>query len=144
MHTFRVSALVVASPHQVWTVLADVVHWPTWLPTVTAVEALGPARLAVGSRYRILQPKLRQAVWSVVEIEPATRFSWESRAPGVRTLASHTLSRDAGGLTRITLEITFSGLFSGLAAFLAGRLTREYLEREAEAIKRQVESGAGE
>jgi hypothetical protein len=139
MPSFTATALVAASSQHVWPVLADVVRWPEWLPTVTAVEALGSLPLTVGGRYRVLQPKLRPVIWSVVDLEPQTRFSWQSRAPGVRTLANHILSPAAGGSTSVTLQVSFTGPLGWLVGLLAGRLTREYLEREAAALKQRVE-----
>jgi ribosome-associated toxin RatA of RatAB toxin-antitoxin module len=143
MPTFNATALIAASSQRVWPVMADVARWPEWLPTVTAVQALGPSPLAVGGRYRVLQPKLRPAIWSVVELEPQTRFSWESRAPGVRILADHILTPTTGAATSVTLQVVVSGPLSGWVGLIAGRLAREYLEREAAALKQRVESAVG-
>lgn len=120
--------------------MADVVRWPEWLPTVTAVEPLDSSMLAVGARFRILQPWLRPAIWSVVALEPPVRFSWESRTLGVRALADHILTLFSGDSTSITLHIALSGPLAALAGLLAGELTREYLLREAASLKQFVES----
>jgi len=138
--TFSATALIDATEEQVWPVMADVVRWPEWLPTVAEVLPLGQAALSVGGRFRVFQPRLRPAVWSVVILDPPTGFTWESRAPGVRTVASHILHTDAGGSTRVTLTITFSGPLKWLAGMVAGRLTLEYMEQEVAALTRRVES----
>ena len=140
MRTFTAAVTIDAPAEQVWAVLADVVRWPRWLPTVTAVDALGITPLAVGGRYRIRQPKLRPTVWTVVGIQPPHRFVWQSRAPGLRTVATHTVVAAADGTSRVALEITFSGPLALLAVIIAGRLTDEYLHREAAALKQRVES----
>ena len=145
--TFAATTHVAASPERVWAVLADVLHWPEWLPTVTSVEPLGPAHLAVGARYRITQPKLRPAIWSVVGLEPSRCFSWESHSRGVRAVGDHCLSPVADGSTphgstEFTLQVHFSGSLSVLAGVLAGPLTREYLARETAALRQRVEDGA--
>jgi hypothetical protein len=109
---------------------------------VTSVEPLDKATLAIGGRYRITQPRLRPAIWSVVRLEPPHFFSWESRPPGVRTLGSHSLSSEPGGATRVMLQIDFSGPLSLLVGMFAGRLTNGYLAREAAALKQRVEASA--
>ena len=136
---FETATVIAAPAERVWPVLADVARWPQWLPTVTSVEPLGSTPLALGAKYRIVQPKLRPAVWSVVELSPDSHFSWESRSPGVRVLGTHVLRPVSAGSTSVTLGITFSGLLAGLVGLVAGRLTREYIEREAAALKQLLE-----
>jgi uncharacterized membrane protein len=140
--TFTDAARIAAPPEYVWSVLADVLRWPQWLPTVTSVEALDRPALAVGARYKIIQPKLRPAVWSVVELEPLKSFSWETRSTGVRALGSHSLDSAPNGETSVSLRIDFSGPLSPIVAFIAGRLTREYLALEAASLKQRVEAVA--
>jgi len=138
---YESSIEIAASAARVWAVLADVAAWPRWLPTVTAVEPQGPLPLAMGARYRISQPRMRPAVWSVVALLPGSHFSWECRSPGVRVAASHALKVVAAERTQVSLTIRFTGPMAGLARLLAGRLTCEYLDREVAALKRHVESG---
>ncbi len=140
MWTFTATTLIDAPVEQVWLVLADVLHWPQWLPTVTSVEALGPPNMVVGANYRIVQPKLRPAVWSVVELEPPSRFSWESRSPGVRTVADHVVNAVTPDSTSLFLQVSLHGPLAGLAALVAGRLTHRYLEREAASLKHRAEA----
>ncbi len=90
------SDLIAAPPKRIWPMLADVQHWPDWLPTMISVEPLGPAELAPGASYRITQPKFRPAVWTVVGLEPLRAFSWVTRSSGVRVLADHRLTRPMG------------------------------------------------
>jgi len=137
---FVASALIAASPDRVWAPLADVRHWPDWLPTMRSVEPLGPEALTLGARYRITQPRLRPAIWTVVGLEPFRAFSWETLSPGVRVLADHSLSPQPDGSTRATLQIRFSGPLAFVARWLGGSLTREYLHREATLLKQKVEA----
>jgi hypothetical protein len=120
--------------------LADVARWPGWLPTVTAVEPLGPEALTLGSGYRIAQPGLRPAVWTVVRLEPLRSFAWETRSPGVHVHADHTLTAVPDGSTEVTLEIRFSGPLSALARRLYGPLTGSYMAREAALLRQKVEA----
>jgi protein-S-isoprenylcysteine O-methyltransferase Ste14 len=136
---FTVTTLITAPPERVWALMADVLRWPEWLPTMTSVEPLHQEALSLGASYRITQPRLRPAIWTVVRLEPLRRFSWESRAPGVRTLADHSVRALPDGTTSVTLQIRFSGPLSALARVLAGSLTREYMAREAAALKQRAE-----
>ncbi len=138
--TYRTTAIVAATPQQVWAVLSDVVRWPEWTTHVTSVEPLGPSPLAMGARYRIDQPRLRPAVWTVVGLEPLRSFSWEALSPGVRALGVHSLATEPDGSTCLELQIQFSGPLSVLASTLYGRLTTDYLLREAAALKRRCEA----
>ncbi len=142
MSSFNTRIPIDAPAERVWDVISDVVGLPKWLPTVTSVHALGTEALAVGARYRVVQPRLRPAVWSVVELVQNSHFSWETRGPGVRTLASHVMERVSDNSTRVSLGIECSGPLSGLVGLLVGRLTREYIEREAAAMKQRAEFGA--
>lgn len=137
---FTATRRIAAPPRRVWAPLADVVRWPDWLPTMSSVEPLGPGALAVGARYRITQPRLRPATWRVVRLEPLRSFAWESRSPGVRTLADHSLTPLPDGSTSVTLEVRFTGPLAPLARVLAGSLTREYLAREAALLAQRVEA----
>lgn len=140
---YTATARVEAPPERVWPLMADVLRWPDWLPTVTTVEPLDSPALALHARYRIVQPKLPPAVWTVVRLEPLRSFSWESRSPGVRTLADHTLSPLPDGSTSVTLRIRFFGPLSMLARAIAGSLTRQYMAREAALLKERIETNRG-
>lgn len=140
MRAYTATVRISAPAERVWSVLADVVRWPEWLPTMSSVEPLGPAPLAIGARYKITQPKLRPAIWSVVVLEPVRSFAWESRSPGVRALASHSVSSAPGGSSEVALQVEFSGALSFAVGALAGRLTSEYLAREVVSLKQRVEA----
>ncbi|MGE0706168.1 MAG: NnrU family protein [Vicinamibacterales bacterium] len=137
---FTATTRIDAPPERVWALMADVLHWPDWLPTMTAVEPLDSPALALGTRYRIVQPRLMPTIWTVVRLEPLRAFAWESRAPGVRALADHSLSPMPDGSTSVTLRVQFLGPLYVLARVLAGSLTREYLAREAAWLKTRVEA----
>lgn len=140
MRNYTATAVIAAPPERVWPILADVLRWPEWLPTVSAVASLDTTPFAVGARYKITQPKLRPAIWTVVNLEANKSFIWESRAPGLRTLANHSLLATPGGETELALQIDFSGPMSFVAGALGGRLTKEYLATEAASIKQRAEA----
>ena len=132
-----------AGPDVVWAVLSDIEAWPTWLPTVTAVERTGgPAQVGVGSTFAVTQPRLGRAEWKVTLWEPGRGFTWQSRRPGVLTTGVHRVHPlDPGAEVEIGIDWAGRGRVLARAAF--GRMTRAYVEREAEALVRTAEARAG-
>jgi uncharacterized membrane protein len=126
----------------VWPILAAVEHWPSWTPTVIRVEPVNAAELAIGHRFRIKQPKLRPSVWVVCAIEPGVAFSWESRNPGLRMFATHTLTSLGPHTSRLELTFALEGLLAGLVGALFGSLVRSYVTTEAVSLKRRAEEHA--
>ena len=63
MPTYRVTENIAAPAARAWAPLRNVLAWPEWLPTVTSVTPLGVSNLEIGARFRVLQPKLRPAIW---------------------------------------------------------------------------------
>ncbi len=143
MATFRATEIIPAPPERIWPVLAHVEHWPRWLPTMAVVVALDSPTLAIGSRYRITQPKLRPAVWTVTALEAPHQFTWVTASRGLHVTAHHRLEPMGESGCRISLEIVFRGWLAPVAALLAGRLTRDYLGVEVSALRRQFEIVSG-
>lgn len=126
---------IAAPPERVWAVLVDVERWPERIPTVEAVERLEPGPLAVGARTRLRQPRLRPAVWTVMELVGGSSFTWESSSPGVRIVATHVVEPHADG-SRLTLALALSGPMAGPGWLMTRSLTKTYVETEADAIRR--------
>jgi len=129
----------------VFGVLAEIERWPEWTPTVTKVERLEGASqsLAIGSRARIVQPKIPPAVWTITVIEPGRGFRWDSRSPGATVVADHWVEPlDDGRRSRATLSVTFSGLLGRIVARLMRKLNERYLAQEAAGLKRRSEERA--
>lgn len=135
------SVTIAAPPERVWAVLVDVERWPERIPTVKAVERLDAGPLVVGSRTRLQQPRLSEAVWTVTELVDGASYTWESRSPGVTVTAGHVVEPHADG-SRLTLALTVSGPMSGLGWLLTRSLTRRYVETEAASITVAAESGS--
>jgi uncharacterized membrane protein len=131
---FRITVEIPAPPPLVWTVLADVEHWPEWTASISRVKPLSPGPLQVGSRVRIHQPKLPAAFWRVTELNPGKEFNWVSRAPGLRVTAWHTVEASANG-SRVTLCVHYNGLLGGWLARWTGALNERYLMLEANGLK---------
>jgi len=131
-----------ASPERLWQVVTDVAAWPGWTASMTAVTLLDGGPLAAGSRVRIRQPGLRPAVWTVTQLDPGRSFTWESAAPGVRTVAGHHVTTAAGG-TELTLTLAQTGPFAGLIGLLYGRKVEHFIGLELAGLRAAAEGGQG-
>jgi uncharacterized membrane protein len=140
MPTYEASISIAAEPAAVWRVLSDVAAWPAWLPTVDAVQPLDDAAVRPGARFAVRQPKLRPATWTVTQLDPAGRFEWVARSPGLRMTGDHVVTPESPGGARVVLRFGFSGLLGGLVGKLYGPLVRDYIAQEAQALKRKLES----
>jgi ribosome-associated toxin RatA of RatAB toxin-antitoxin module len=139
MLIYEYRIIVNAQPHRVWNLLSDVTRWPQWLPTVTHVEALDGEPIVVGARYRVQQPKLRPAVWTVTEVEDSRRFVWEAYLTGIRMVAEHDIVDKAQGVSEFILRYSFGGLLGGVVGRIYRPIVTQYLAQEATALKQAVE-----
>ena len=138
---FTTSIVIAAPLERVWPLLAGVERWSEWTPTITRVTALAGGAARVGARYRVEQPKLAPAVYTVTSWQEPREFTWVMRSPGIEGVASHALTPVDGGC-RLDLRVEFKGLLAGLIAALAGALTQDYIETEARCLKAAAESRA--
>jgi uncharacterized protein YndB with AHSA1/START domain len=129
---------IAASRERVWSVMADLEHWPEWTPSIKRIETLEWATTGIGSRFRVEQPRLRPAEFTTTDWRPGHGFTWEAAAPGVRSIASHCIEAHAEG-SQVTLRLRFEGWFSYPAALVFGGLVRRYLRLEAEGLKARSE-----
>ncbi|MEU7999014.1 SRPBCC family protein [Micromonospora sp. NPDC049060] len=136
---FEAGTEVAAEAGRVWAVLVDVERWPEWTPSVRRAQRGEAGPLAVGATARLVQPKLRPAVWRVTELTEGLSFSWVSGSPGVRTLGEHRVLPLPDGRSRVELAITQSGPLAGPVGWLYGDLMRRYLRMEADGLRRRCE-----
>ena len=127
-----------ASPHVVWSVLADVEHWCDWTPTVTEVKALNSTGLKVGAKYRVVQPSLRPATYEVTECVPNRRFTWVQRTAGGVMIADHRIAPGDGG-TKVELSFASKGLLANIIGNLFSRMIRDYVATEARSLKKHCD-----
>ncbi|HET7326578.1 MAG TPA: SRPBCC family protein [Nocardioidaceae bacterium] len=131
---FEASGVIAAPPERVWDVYADVERWPEWTESVTSVERLDSGPLTVGSRARIVQPKLPRAVWTVTELEPGRHFVWVSKAPGLTTVGGHYVHPDGEG-SRATARLDQTAMLGAVVGRLTRGLTNRYLQMEVQGLK---------
>ncbi|MFE0464789.1 SRPBCC family protein [Kitasatospora sp. NPDC058965] len=137
IHTERVE--ISAAPEAVWAVLADVQGWRRWTASIQLVRLRQQGRpFGPGSEAWVKQPRLPGALWRVTAYETGRGFTWESRSPGVRTVAEHRL-RPLGTGTELTLELRQQGPLAPLVDRWLGGLTRRYVGMEAAGLKAYCE-----
>ena len=138
-----------------WSIYADVERWPHWTASITSVELLDPGPLRVGSRARIVQPRLPVAEWTVTElIAPAQpmgpgddlvptewSFTWISTGPGVRTTGRHLVRGTGDGRCEATAELIQQGPAGAVIGRVYRRLTEHYLALETAGLRAYAETG---
>ena len=139
MLVYESKIIINARSHRVWKLLSDVTRWPQWLPTVTHVVALDGESIVVGARYRVQQPRLRPAVWTVTEVEGSQRFVWEAYLTGIRMIAEHAVVEKAQDVSEVILRYSFDGLLGGIVGRIFRPIVTRYLAQEATALKHSVE-----
>ena len=137
MSHFCVTIDIQAPPERVIAVLRDVEKWPEWTPTVSSAQRLDQGPFRVGSKARVLQPKLRPATWEVTELDDRS-FTWITRNPGLLTVAEHMAEPLEKG-SRVTLALTFSGFLAPVIARIYRDLNQRYLATEAEGLRKRCE-----
>jgi len=121
-----------------WNVMTDLERWPEWTASVTRIERIDGAPLEVGTRVRITQPGLPQAVWTITAWEPPFQFQWVAKGPGFTTIADHTLELTEDGC-RAALSIRLEGPAGGLFGWMTRNLTQRYVTMEADGLKARSE-----
>lgn len=131
---------IAAPADRVWATMIDVERWPQWTRSMSSVERLDDGPFGPGSRVRAKQPRMPAATWTVAEFEAGRRFTWTASGPGFTTTGEHELTTLADGRVRVRLAVTERGPMAALVGRVLGRLTREYVELEAQGLKRECEA----
>jgi len=140
MTQYSTSLTINASQEAIWKVLSDVAHWNEWTPTITKIEVLDTPELKLNNRYKVYQPKLQPAVWSVTVLAPPSSFIWESKMPGMVMIAEHTLKSTGTNQNELTLSFSFQGALGAIIGRLYRKTVQNYLETEARSLKKRVEN----
>lgn len=140
MPRYSTSLSIHADQETIWKVLSDVAHWHEWTATVTKVEVLGAAQVKLNNRYKVFQPKLQPAVWTVTDITPPSRFTWESRMPGMHMIAEHTVNAVSANQMEVALSFAFHGFLGEIIGSLYRKTVKAYIATEAQSLKKRVEN----
>ena len=123
----------------VWDVFTDVERWSEWTASIERIVPLDGAGIEVGKRFEIKQPRMPKLVWEVTEVDPGASWTWRQRSPGAHH-ARHARGRAAGaGRTLVRQRIDQRGPSASLIGVLMRRLTKRYLELEAQGLKARSE-----
>lgn len=136
MAVLEVRRAIPASPGQVWPWLEQVERWPQWMPTMREVRPLDGAGLCEGRRFRVRQPRLLLAVWTVTAVRAPQSFGWTTGWPGLRLLAEHELRSTPDGV-ELCLRMHLGGWLAPLLHPLLAGLTLDYMRQEADALARR-------
>jgi uncharacterized protein YndB with AHSA1/START domain len=139
---FEISVSIDAPLERVWSVLTDVERWPEWTASMRSVTYAYGAKVAVGSKVRIEQPKLPAMVWEVTQVEARRSFSWMAKSGGITTLAVHRVSPGPRDGIVVSLGLRQRGPLAGLVGILTARLTRQYVQMEAQGLKQRCEASS--
>jgi uncharacterized membrane protein len=131
-----------ATADTVWSIMADVERWPEWTASIKDVQRLDSSPFGLGSRVKIQQPRLPTAEWTVTQLEPQRFFAWTNVSTGLKSVGGHGVERTGPHSSRVTLSVDWSGWLAPLIRLVYGRLSRGYVDMEAEGLKRRAESAS--
>jgi uncharacterized membrane protein len=140
MKPYSTAITIHASQEAVWKVLSDVSRWHEWTPTVTKVEVLDQLELKISNRYKVYQPKLQPAVWTVTALMPPSSFVWESDMPGMHMVAEHMLKQVSADQTELTLTFAFHGWLGRIIGSFYRSTVESYIATEAQSLKKRIEN----
>ncbi len=140
---FEKSIEIDAPQQRVWDVLSDLEAWPHRIETVDTVELLTPAPITKGSRVRLKQPKLPEGTWDISIWDEPSYFEWTQKEAGTTTVAGHRVEALGEGRARLTLTLDMRGLLIPIMLLFYRKLTNDYMNLEAEGMKRAAESAQG-
>lgn len=130
-----------APPALVWDVLVDVEQWPSWSSSVVAVT-----REDVGEQtaYRIEQPPLPHARWTLTQWQPGQGFTWQTRGASSVLTATYVVAAEAGGAAPrsvVSMDLQWSGPMAWMARATYGPVSLRYAEMHLEALRDRCEAG---
>jgi uncharacterized membrane protein len=128
----------------VWDVFTDVERWSEWTSSVERIVALDGPGIDVGKRFEIKQPRFPTLVWEVTAVDPGASWTWRQRSFGGRTFATHEVVEIEGDRTLVRQRIDQRGPVGVAVGVLMSRLTKRYLELEAQGLKARSEQRRGD
>jgi len=133
-----------ATADTVWSIMADVERWPEWTESIKDVQRLDKSQFGLGSRVRIQQPRLPTAEWTVTELEPQRYFAWTNVSTGLKSVGGHRVESTGPRSARVILSVDWSGWLAPLVRLVYGKLSRGYVDMEAEGLKHRAEAASTE
>ncbi len=135
-------SIEIASPQQrVWDVLSDLEAWPQRIETVDTVELLkrlrrSPRAAACDSSSQ----KLPEGTWDITAWDAPSYFEWTQTTRAITSVAGHRVEALGEDRSRLTLTLDMRGFLIPIIALFYKNLTNDYMNLEAEGMKRAAES----
>jgi carbon monoxide dehydrogenase subunit G len=143
--TREVAVEIARPPDEVFAFVADARNRPLWDESVDSEELTSPEPIGVGSTVRTgLRSMGRDYVltWEIVEHDPPSRQTIESRSgPFATTLAYRLSPQGQGTLVEFSITGRPTGMLRLLQPLIA-RTTQRNLDRGFPRLKRLLETGA--
>jgi Polyketide cyclase / dehydrase and lipid transport len=134
---------IATAPGSIYSIYADVTHWPHWDPDTRAATLNGP--FAVGSRGTLTPAKGNTVPMVVTFADRARGFTVESRIPLLlRMVFEHELKALGPSETEVIHRVTLSGLLSWLIGPALKRQLDAGLPVTLARLKRMAETGSPE
>ena len=131
-----------ASQDRVWQVTVDVEAWPKWSPVMEKIRREDTGDFKLGSTALIKQKQMAETRWTVTEIDPGHRFTWQARSLGIDMIATHSIIPGDSAVTSL-LRIEMNGLWIKLLGPLMKLLVSKSLKIENQGLKRYCENSNG-
>jgi ribosome-associated toxin RatA of RatAB toxin-antitoxin module len=133
------NTLEISAPFErLWELTVDVARWSDFMPTMQWLRPLEDGPLQIGSKVRVKQPAQLPLVWTVSELQPPSRFVWQSRLGPWRLTATHQISPTSSGCSN-HLQFEFSGPFSEVIGLLLSPAMNWALATENRCFKKRAE-----
>ena len=134
----RVDLEIRAEISVIWRLIAEVEHWPDWTPAVLSASRTEPGQLALGASYLVRQPDLPDRTYTVISLQDEREMIWESRATGLRMVASHEVRSTRSG-TYVKFKFSLTGLWAPLIRRLYAGKIASLVQLEADSLRRAAE-----
>ena len=131
------------APEQVFRSVTEPANYPSWQPSLEAIEPHTPGPLRVGSEATEVRRFLGREIettWTCVEHEPHSRSAIEC-AEGPVPFKGTFVLEPLGRRTRFTWMVETRGPASRIGGPLVGRATRSELEADSARLKELLEGG---
>ena len=121
-----------------WQVTIDVEAWPKWSPVMETIRREDTGEFRLGSTALIKQKQIAKTRWTVTEIDPGHRFTWQARSLGIDMIATHSIIPGESTVTSL-LRIEMGGLLIRLLGPLMKLLVSKSLKIENQGLKHYCE-----
>ncbi|HEU5166193.1 MAG TPA: SRPBCC family protein [Chitinophagaceae bacterium] len=132
------SLIIHAKAAVIFKVLADVENWNKWTGSVQKSRLIKGDTFAVGSKIKIIQPKLRPVIWEITEVQSDKSFTWVSNSIGLNVTAKHIIE-NCGDSSKVLLITTYKGFLSKIVYPLISDIANKYMTMEIDGLKQASE-----